>query len=324
MSIRQHGDSFMVDVTVNKQRHRMVFFTREEAEDAEKKLTTQIIPGLNGWTLEYAKKQCQEAIWTGTSGAVNAIRNADYAVNFFGATTPLNDITSDWIDAYIARLKQIGNSGGTINRKLAALSTILTFARKRGHLANKPHLERQQEYEGRIRFLTNEEEQICLSVLGQWGKEDHVDAFQVLIDTGMRPGELWLLEPRDCDDETGMLSLWRVKNHKPRSLPATKRVKEIIARRKEATLRGQRLFPYNNAWMEDAWDRMKAHIGLKDDTQFVPYALRHTCAARLAQKGVPLLVIKEWMGHKTIQITTRYAHLCPANLAEAVKVLEDC
>lgn len=66
---------------------------------------------------------------------------------------------------------------------------------------------------------------------------------------------------------------------------------------------------------------MKALIGLAEDTQFVPYALRHTCCSRLVQRGVNLRVVQEWMGHKTITVTLRYAHLCPTNLLNAVNVL---
>ncbi len=71
-----------------------------------------------------------------------------------------------------------------------------------------------------------------------------------------------------------------------------------------------------------AWGRAKADIGLADDRQFVSHVLRHTCASRLVQRGVALKVVQEWMGHKAINVTMRYAHLAPANLMAAVSVLE--
>ena len=53
----------------------------------------------------------------------------------------------------------------------------------------------------------------------------------------------------------------------------------------------------------------------------------HTCVSRLVQRGVGLKVVQQWMGHKSIQITLRYAHLAPSNLADpppprGVKALE--
>lgn len=42
----------------------------------------------------------------------------------------------------------------------------------------------------------------------------------------------------------------------------------------------------------------------------------------MVQRGVPIPVIKEWLGHKTIQMTMRYAVLAPTNLMAAVSALE--
>ena len=70
------------------------------------------------------------------------------------------------------------------------------------------------------------------------------------------------------------------------------------------------------------WSSIRDQMGLTDDKEFVPHSLRHTCASRLVQRGVPIVVVKEWLGHKTIQMTMRYAHLAPTNLLEAVGALE--
>lgn len=56
---------------------------------------------------------------------------------------------------------------------------------------------------------------------------------------------------------------------------------------------------------------------LSFDAQFTPHCLRHTCASRLVQSGVGIRVVQEWLGHKTIQMTMRYAHLSPTSLHEA-------
>ena len=50
--------------------------------------------------------------------------------------------------------------------------------------------------------------------------------------------------------------------------------------------------------------------------------IRHTCASRLVDKGVDLYVVKEYLGHSSIQITEKYAHLSPVKLAHAARVLE--
>ncbi len=326
MSIRQRSGSFVVDVSANGKRKRITCATLEDAQSISGKLKVAVsgIIEPQGWTLQEALTQCQSAVWHGKSGEEAAVRNSECAIQFFGVNTKLDDITTDWVDAWIARLKQIGNSNGTVNRKLAALSKLMSYAHRRGKVKAKPHLERQLESEGRIRYLTQEEEVRGLALLSQWGKDEHAEAMCVLVDSGIRPSELWRLEDRDVNFENGTMAVWQTKNKHPRSVPMTLRVKEIIRRRTELTLKGQRLFPFDNYWMAHAWERMKHSMGLAEDTQFVPYALRHTCASRLVQRGVNLRVVQEWMGHKTITVTMRYAHLSPTNLLEAVKVLEAC
>ena len=52
------------------------------------------------------------------------------------------------------------------------------------------------------------------------------------------------------------------------------------------------------------------------------HSFRHTCASRLAIAGVPLYTIKEILGHHSITMTERYAHLMPSVMRDALKTLE--
>jgi integrase len=53
------------------------------------------------------------------------------------------------------------------------------------------------------------------------------------------------------------------------------------------------------------------------------HTLRHTFASWLAQVGTPLPVIGSLLGHKSIRMTERYAHLIPNQNIDAVKALEE-
>lgn len=52
------------------------------------------------------------------------------------------------------------------------------------------------------------------------------------------------------------------------------------------------------------------------------HILRHTFCSYLALHGVPLHVIKELAGHKSIQTTMRYAHLVPDAKDDAIRTVE--
>ena len=52
-----------------------------------------------------------------------------------------------------------------------------------------------------------------------------------------------------------------------------------------------------------------------------PHILRHTCASRLVRGGVDIRRVQMWLGHQTLQMTMRYAHLSPQAMLEAVNVV---
>ena len=56
--------------------------------------------------------------------------------------------------------------------------------------------------------------------------------------------------------------------------------------------------------------------------EFVWHDLRHTFASYLVMSGVPLTSVKELMGHKTLAMTLRYAHLAPDFQREAITRLD--
>jgi integrase len=100
----------------------------------------------------------------------------------------------------------------------------------------------------------------------------------------------------------------------------TKRVRAILKARQVTS--PVQPFPISMFQAENSWKSTRKKMGLEKDTQFVLHALRHTCASRLVNKGIDLYVVKEWLGHSTIQVTEKYAHLAPGKLAHAALVLE--
>jgi integrase len=71
---------------------------------------------------------------------------------------------------------------------------------------------------------------------------------------------------------------------------------------------------FNN--IKKSWEGLRKRAGLVD---FRFHDLRHSFASKLVMAKVDLYTVKELMGHSTIQMTEKYAHLAPEHKASAVE-----
>ena len=259
-------------------------------------------------------------LWKGTKSEATASVNTASAVAFFGGATPLKDLSVQQIDAYVESLQNKQNTNGTINRKLSALSKMLRFGLEREFITKIPRIEKKKEATGRIRWLTKSEEQILVEYFYKTNRADLSTLIVFLLDTGARAGEALSVTWKDI--KNGTATFWDTKNGSPRSVPLTKRLVALLdsSSNPDSTERVFKTITY--AELHYLWQKAKKAIGFEADDQFVPHCLRHTCASRLAQAGVPIVTIKEFMGHKNIQVTMRYAHLSPNQLDRAREALE--
>lgn len=225
--------------------------------------------------------------------------------------------TEEMVDRLIAALRKRGNSNATINRKMAALSKLLRKAYKMGEIHSLPEFRRQKEKAGRIRFLDPAEEARLFGAI--MARNEHYGRFCIfLVDTGARLGEG--INLRWADVRKGRATFWITKSGKSRSVPLTARAQAAI-RKSDRSRRG----PFDGidqAQFRAVWNKAKEEIGLANDADVVPHVLRHTCASRLVQGGVDLRRVQTWLGHQTLQMTMRYAHLASYDLDMCVPILE--
>ena len=257
--IRPRGDGWQVDVSHRGKRRTATCDTYEDAVNERIKLMAELRTDATGeqlvaeaWSLSEALQRTIQVAWTGLASEVTATRNVEAAIEFFGADTPLNEIDTLALDDWVASLREQSNSDGTINRKLAPVSKVFSVALDRGGVRAKPKFPRCKEAVGRIRFLTGTEEDLVLHDLGQWGKDEERDAVAVLIDTGIRTGELLRLETRDVDFKGGVINIWQTKAGLPRSVPMTQRVRETLGRAVTRNPAG-RLYPHSKQWLRHPW-----------------------------------------------------------------------
>lgn len=234
---------------------------------------------------------------------------------------PLSEIAESKISHMTKSLELRGSSPATINRYLAALKTIL-----RHHKQPVDCIKLRKEPRGRIRTLSREEELRVLTLLRseqgdrRYYFRDIADLVILLLDTGLRLSEGLNISYRDINFDTGLLSIWQNKSDRPRSIPMTRRVRSMLECRQEENLTGP--FSVKAHQAETAWKWVRKEMGLEGDKQFVLHHLRHTTASRMINAGVDLYTVKAVLGHASIQVTERYAHLDPSKLAHAISVLE--
>lgn len=325
MSIKPRGNSFVVDI--RKKGHKRVrrsFPTMDEAKLFEAQVGVHHRSGAplpekleakTEWTLAKAQDACFKMHWEGGKSEYAMLKLMRVHCRYFGAGVPLMALTTEVIDGYIEHMKDANKSNGTINRHLANLSKVIRLAFEQGRLEKMPHFHRQKEGQGRIRWLTDDEEAKLLQTLRLWGDNRLADACVVLLDTGMRKAELEKVTKSDLTAQ-GVYASER-KGNSQTVIPLTARAQRILdtyARNTNDT------YIMSNYYSRKRWERLQTHLGLDDVSLHV---LRHTCCSRLVQGGMPLVHVKEWMGHKSITTTMRYAHLAPKDLVQGVKLLEN-
>lgn len=335
--LRMRGSKYFVDVTVNGKRKTGTRDTLAQALELKAELTAALETGkevrqlrsnFTGWTLQQALDKTlslpKPAGWRGISYEKQATLNAMDALKFFGPDRQLGSLSLEEIDAWLHDCELRGNADSTINRKRSALSKIADVAFKYKGLALRLELPPQRrEPVGRIRQISAAEEAAMLLFFETIERRDMAEFVAVLIDTGMRRGELRNVRPTDVHLKTGVVMVYGnegrgTKNGKVRSVPMTKRVAAILRER----LAGRACFDLGESELRHTWDRARSHLGLSDDKDFTLHVCRHTCASRLVAGGVSLAIVQQWLGHERIETTMRYAHLYPQDLMNAVKALE--
>ena len=230
----------------------------------------------------------------------------------------VSELTSGDLQRLTLELRKLGNSNGTINRKLAALSRMLTTAVEGGLLDDPPKIRRLKEREHRTRWLSFDEERSLFAALE--ARDPLIRQFCIfLVETGLRVGEAQHLRWSDVKLREGVIAVRGTKGDLPRTVPMTDAALEVVKRRSGGA------GPWSDiahARLRYIWDLAKKDAGLDNDEDVVPHVLRHTCASRLIQNGAGLLTVQKWLGHKQLSMTLRYAHLAQAQMEAARDVLD--
>jgi site-specific recombinase XerD len=254
---------------------------------------------------------------------------------FSGRT--LNQITTGDIERYQAQRRK-AVSPATVNREVKFLKRVFNVAMKDKLVTENPTdgVTLYKENNERTRFLKCEEE-IRLK------DEIHPDYWPLVlfaINTGLRQAEQFKLRWENVSFTTGLITIPRSKNGKLRRVPMNETVRSIL---RELPSRGRSdlVFPSKAIEHKNGTHAGKVVGGETplDARNFVHrvfqpalkraeitdlhwHDLRHTFASRLVMKGVDIRTVQVLMGHASITMTMRYAHLSPSHELDAVRSLD--
>lgn len=215
-------------------------------------------------------------------------------------------------------------SPASVVRYLAVLSHAFSVAvREWGWTEDNPVLKvkKPTEPRGRVRFLSDDERATLLNACRESSNPWLYLAVVVALSTGMRKGELMGLTWKDVDLQAGRVVLHDTKNGERRVVPLAGPALALLKdHAKVRRLDTDLLFPGQRkdtpVDLRTPWETALKRAGIED---FRWHDLRHSTASYLAMNGASLTDIAEVLGHKTLAMVKRYAHLSEAHTASVVE-----
>ena len=216
-------------------------------------------------------------------------------------------------------------SPATVVRYMAALSHAFTIAVNEWQwLEDSPmrKVKKPKESKGRVRWLDDDERVKLLAACKESSNVWLYPCVILALSSGMRQAELMGLKWQDVNLKDGFLVLHETKNGDRRRVPLSGLALSLLQEHaKVRRLDSQLLFP-SNSNPQNPIDLRKPWLGaLKraDIIDFHWHDLRHSTASYLAMNGASLAEIAEILGHKTLQMVKRYAHLSDGHVSSVIE-----
>ena len=258
----------------------------------------------------------------GTKSATNFLIGMKHNIKALG-DLPVNKITRPMVNKMMDILKaEHKNSNAVVNQKMGYLRVVLQEMEEDGFIEMIKMPKPRPTKNSKVHYLTKQMEEELLDYLLINDYREAYDIVICLIDLGCRVNELLGLEKRFVDWDNNQINFNERKNDKAVAVPMTNRVQKIYQKNYWYDFpEFEKLFNLNYSELNAIWQKARKDLGYADKKFYTIHLCRHTCASRLVQRGVPILLVKDWLGHEDIENTMIYAHLAPKALHSVVEVL---
>lgn len=235
----------------------------------------------------------------------------------FGEGRPAAAVTSDMVEAYLEeRRKEVALA--TVNRELAGIKHIFSWAVQKGAMEKNPLQRLKQEKEDNVRDEILEPAQF--DVFQQYSPDYLRPINLVAYQTGMRRGEILGLTWDRIDEKKGFIRLTAedTKTDEGRIIPLSPELKATFAElRKTRALHEKHVFlreGRSDADFRRAFATACQRAGIED---FHFHDFRHTAITNMRRAGIDPLTIMQISGHKTMECFTRYNSFREPDLSAA-------
>lgn len=252
----------------------------------------------------------------------------------FGSV-PLRDLSVQHVDAFVASRARLDPK--TVHNHLTLLISVLNAAVDLGWLAKVPRIRKPKTrlFSTEYRYLRSDTERDAFLRAAREEGEDVFALYATAVFTGMRAGELAGLRWDDINFTTRLITVQRsfdgpTKAGDVRYVPLLDALLPVLRAWRLKTP-GAVVFPNRDGRMlqpsarifQEVLHRVLARTGLPEQVRrgrerpyIVFHDLRHTFASAWVMKGGDLFKLQKVLGHKSIQMTMRYAHLTPSAYRE--------
>lgn len=344
-TIRKRGNRYHVQIRIKGYEPTTASFERQsDAKEWAAKTETELRAGKY---FGQSKKRTFNELAEDYLPHAKDLKRLEYWQGVFGHIR-LADITPDRINKQVQKLltedtprfktpatgdpvldaqrEKVKRCGATVNRFLAALSSCLSYGVKLDWIDRNPceRINKPKENAGRVRFLSEEELPLLLCSCRK-----HPNLYLAVIlslVTGARQEEIMSLHWSQIDFKRKAITLLKTKNGERRTLPAVGEAFDLLQERsKVRSLSDDRLFPPTKLAkkseyldLRQPWEAAREESGVED---FKWHDLRHTAASYLVMNGISLAEVAKILGHKTLTMVLRYAHLSPAHVVSTGEML---
>ncbi len=256
----------------------------------------------------------------------------------------------NWIDPFIGkkrldeivlldleRIRKKMTAKGKAPRSIQYIKSIVrqiyNFAAERslytGALPTIHFLKKQKLDNKRQRYLSPEEAGTLLEEIGKVSPTTYRMSL-LSLNTGMRFGEIASLQWQHINTKSRSILIIDPKNGESRTAYMTNETLTMFFEM-ERGKPGDLVFPSRkddkmksaSKTFFRAVDRLGLNEGITDPRMKVVFhTLRHSCASWLVNAGVEIPTIAKILGHKSLEMTTRYSHVNDTSVKNAMQTLD--